>query len=75
MYFLPLFIYGLFSDAVDGPDHTHHRMVGWLVCINLQSMFKNAVISSLQFATPWSRAKKLVFVHVYKTFSALHVLL
>jgi hypothetical protein len=50
-------------------------MVGWLVGVNLQSMLKNAVIPSLQFATPWSRAKKLVVVNVYKAFSALHVLL
>jgi hypothetical protein len=54
MYFLPLFIYGLFNEIVDSPDN---RMAGWLMSINRQNMFKNAAILSFQFATPWNRAQ------------------
>lgn len=53
----------------------HRRMVGWLVSINRQNMFKNAAIPSLQFATTLSRAQKLVVAQVYNKFSALNVLL
>jgi len=50
-------------------------MAGWLVSINRQNMFNSVVIPSFQFATPWSRAQKLVVAQVYKKFSALNVLL
>jgi hypothetical protein len=74
MYFLPLFIYGIFSGIVDSPDLTSSNG-GMVSEYYRHSMFKNAAIPSFQFATHWSRAQKLVVAQVYKKFSALNVFL